>query len=90
MTGLWKLLFLEYDADPFIICKRRRLDLSEPIQHEKCVELAMRLAVGQSVLVHRDHSFSCLQFLAHVDSKYDKEYATMAHLQIVGDIPPWH
>jgi hypothetical protein len=90
MTGLWKLLFLDYDADPFILCKRRRLDLSEPIQHETCVELAMRLAVGRSVLVQRDHSFSCLEFLAHVDRKYDKEYARIAYLEMEGDIPPWH
>jgi hypothetical protein len=89
-TGLWKLLFLEYHADPYILCKPKRLNPSLPSIHETCVDLAMRMAVDDEGIFHREHSSSCLQFLAAVDHRYSTEYLKLAHLQREGHLPPWH
>ena len=90
-TGLWKLLFLEYHADPYILCTRKkRQNPALPAIHETCVDLAMRIAVDDEGIFHREHSGSCLQFLTAVDHQYSKEYLNLARLQMEGQLPPWH
>jgi hypothetical protein len=89
-TGLWKLLFLEYHADPYILCTPKRQNPASPSIHETCVDLAMRMAVDDEGIFHREHSSSCLQFLTTVDHRYSTEYLKLALLQMEGHLPPWH
>ena len=86
-NALWKLLFLTYDADPFIICEPQR---QIPLVSETCVDLAIRVAVDANNDFSYALSCSCGDFIKEVDRKYSKNYFGSVQLEYLDAQPMGH